>query len=154
MWAFYITHNQTRARAHTHTRTYTHRVELLWTSVQQHKKRTSFLQWDSNQRAQLSSGWRPTGRRNTKCHLHYANGITEVVLQYLATETQRKHEKQQSWLVVSQSRFEPAKYQLCRSQWPRGLRPESAADGLMGLRVRIPPGAWMFVSCECCVLSG
>jgi hypothetical protein len=25
---------------------------------------------------------------------------------------------------------------------------------LLGLRVRIPPGAWMSVSCECCVLSG
>jgi len=25
---------------------------------------------------------------------------------------------------------------------------------LLRLRVRIPPGAWMYVSCECCVLSG
>jgi hypothetical protein len=25
---------------------------------------------------------------------------------------------------------------------------------LLGLWVRIPPGAWMSVSCECCVLSG
>jgi hypothetical protein len=25
---------------------------------------------------------------------------------------------------------------------------------LLGLRVRIPPTAWMSVSCECCVLSG
>jgi hypothetical protein len=25
---------------------------------------------------------------------------------------------------------------------------------LLGLGVRIPPGAWMSVSCECCVLSG
>ena len=25
---------------------------------------------------------------------------------------------------------------------------------LAGMRVRIPPGAWMSVSCECCVLSG
>jgi hypothetical protein len=23
----------------------------------------------------------------------------------------------------------------------------------LGLWLRIPPGAWMFVSCECCVLS-
>jgi hypothetical protein len=41
-----------------------------------------------------------------------------------------------------------------RSQWPRGLRCGSAADRLLGLRVRIPPVAWMSVSCECCVLSG
>ena len=25
---------------------------------------------------------------------------------------------------------------------------------MLKLRVRIPPGAWMFVCCECCVLSG
>ena len=36
----------------------------------------------------------------------------------------------------------------------RGLRRGSAAARLMGLRVRIPPGAWMSVSFECCVLSG
>ena len=28
------------------------------------------------------------------------------------------------------------------------------AARLLGLRVRIPPGAWKFVSCDCCVLSG
>jgi len=42
----------------------------------------------------------------------------------------------------------------CRSQWPRGLRRRSAAARLLILWVRIPPGAWMFVLCECCVLSG
>ena len=42
----------------------------------------------------------------------------------------------------------------CRSQWPRGLRRRSAAARLLGLWVRIPPGAWMSVCCECCVLSG
>jgi len=41
-----------------------------------------------------------------------------------------------------------------RSQWPRGLRRRSAAARLLGLWVRIPPGAWMYLSCECCVLSG
>ena len=42
----------------------------------------------------------------------------------------------------------------CRSQWPRGLRRRFAAVRLLGSWVRIPPGAWMFVCCECCVLSG
>ena len=42
----------------------------------------------------------------------------------------------------------------CRSQWPRGLRRRSAAAPLLRSWVRIPPGAWMFVCCECCVLSG
>ena len=41
-----------------------------------------------------------------------------------------------------------------RSQRPRGLRPRSAAACLLRSWVRIPPGAWMFVCCECCVLSG
>jgi len=43
---------------------------------------------------------------------------------------------------------------FCRSQWPRDLRRRSAAARLLGLWVRIPPGAWMCVSYECCVLSG
>ena len=42
----------------------------------------------------------------------------------------------------------------CRSQWPRGLKRRSVAPRLLRSRVRIPPGAWMFVCCECCVLSG
>jgi hypothetical protein len=42
---------------------------------------------------------------------------------------------------------------LCgRSQWPCGLRRGSAAACVLGLWVRIPPGAWLSVLCECCVL--
>ena len=41
-----------------------------------------------------------------------------------------------------------------RSWWPRDLRHGSAAARLLGMWVRIPPGAWMSVCCECCVLSG
>ena len=43
---------------------------------------------------------------------------------------------------------------ICWSQWPRGLKGRSAAARLLRSWVRIPPGAWMFVCCECCVLSG
>jgi hypothetical protein len=39
-----------------------------------------------------------------------------------------------------------------RFRWPRCLRRESSVTRLLGLWVRIPPGAWMFV--VCCVLSG
>ena len=42
----------------------------------------------------------------------------------------------------------------CRSQWPHGLRRRSAADRLLRSWVRIPLGAWIFVCCKCCVLSG
>jgi hypothetical protein len=38
-------------------------------------------------------------------------------------------------------------------QWPRGLRHGSAAARLLGFWVRIPPGACIFASCDCCVLS-
>jgi len=42
-------------------------------------------------------------------------------------------------------------YIHCRSQWSRGLRRGSAAARLLGLWVRIPPGAWMsVVSVMCC----
>jgi hypothetical protein len=41
---------------------------------------------------------------------------------------------------------------LYRFRWSRGLRRGSAAARLLGLRVRIMPGAWMYVSCECCVV--
>ena len=43
---------------------------------------------------------------------------------------------------------------MCQSQWPPGLRRRSAAARLLRSWVRIPPGAWMFVYCDCCVLSG
>jgi len=42
----------------------------------------------------------------------------------------------------------------CRSQWPRGVRGRIVVARLLRFWVRIPPGAWMSVSCECCVLSG
>jgi hypothetical protein len=41
-----------------------------------------------------------------------------------------------------------------RSQWLRSLNRGSAAVRFLGLRVRIAQGAWMFISCECCVMSG
>ena len=43
---------------------------------------------------------------------------------------------------------------LRQSYWPRGLRRRSTAARLLRSWVRIPPGAWMSVCCECCVLSG
>ena len=42
----------------------------------------------------------------------------------------------------------------CRFQWPRGLRRRSAAARLLRSWVRIRPGAWVFICCKCCVLSG
>ena len=52
--------------------------------------------------------------------------------------------------------FEILSSKVCyrRSQWPRGLRRGSAAARLLRSWVPIPLGSWMFVCCECCVLSG
>ena len=44
-------------------------------------------------------------------------------------------------------KLEDRELDSCRAQWPSGLRRGSAANRLLGLRVRIPPGAWMFVFC-------
>ena len=41
-----------------------------------------------------------------------------------------------------------------RVQWSRGLKHASEVARLVELWVRILPTAWMFVSCECCALSG
>ena len=41
-----------------------------------------------------------------------------------------------------------------QSQWLRDQRRRSTAARLLRSWVRIPPKAWMFVCCECCVLSG
>jgi hypothetical protein len=43
---------------------------------------------------------------------------------------------------------------ICQSQWLLGLRRRSTVARLLWSWVRIPPGAWMFVCCVFCVLSG
>ena len=50
--------------------------------------------------------------------------------------------------------FKKSNSTRCRTRWPSGLKLESEADRLLGLRFRIPPGAWVSVCSECCVLSG
>jgi hypothetical protein len=50
--------------------------------------------------------------------------------------------------------FHSGKKHLCQSQWPRSLRLRSAAERLLGSWVRIPPEAWVSVSCTVFVLSG
>jgi len=49
-------------------------------------------------------------------------------------------------------RFHCRMEELSRSRWPCGLRSESAAARLLGLRVRIPPGPYISVSWSvvCC----
>jgi len=49
--------------------------------------------------------------------------------------------------------FVKTMYNNSRSQWSHGLRRRSLAARLLRLWVRIPPRAWIFVCCECCVFS-
>jgi hypothetical protein len=61
------------------------------------------------------------------------------------------------WVTGNSNEVFVAKYSphdaKCRSHWMDGLESGSVAVRLLGLRVGIPPEAWMSVSCECCVLS-
>jgi hypothetical protein len=58
------------------------------------------------------------------------------------------------WEILCSFVFSYLQTSVGRSQWPRGLRRRSSAARLARLWIRIPPGVWMFVCCECCVLSG
>jgi len=72
--------------------------------------------------------------------------ITEVKKNTLGSPgTKRKYDK-----IINNSSVRCK----CQSQWPRGLKRRSMAARLLRSWVRIPPGAWMFVYCECCVLLG
>ena len=51
------------------------------------------------------------------------------------------------------SRLLRSYYFSCKKYSCRFVAERSAADGLLGLRVRIPPGAWMFVLCVCCTVK-
>ena len=45
-----------------------------------------------------------------------------------------------------------SKSKKCRSQWPRHLRRRTTVACILRSWVRIPPGTWMSVCFECCVL--
>ena len=81
----------------------------------------------------------------------------------------RKSFRQTVWLRLpaatihtctdTQRTFFVPTFGICIWNWiclhcTRTLRRRSAAARLLRLWVRIPPGAWMFVCCECCLLSG
>ena len=51
-------------------------------------------------------------------------------------------------------KHKPKQFDTGRSRWPRDLKHGSAAERLLGLRVRISSGACLSDSSECCVLSG
>ena len=67
----------------------------------------------------------------------------------------RKENKKDLQVAISSpSRIDRVKLTASQSQWPRGLRRRSEAARLKRLWVRVPTVTWMYVCCECCVLSG
>ena len=85
---------------------------------------------------------------------HKILGSIKAVFDFYLTSTSRifRSDKQRSQVLTTKYLLCDTGY--CRSQWPCGLRRRSSAARLLRSWVRIPPGAWMFVCCECCVLSG
>ena len=71
------------------------------------------------------------------------------LLMVLSVETVLEIFTQEVYFIIGYSKSFKS-----RSQWPRGLRRRSVVACLLRLLVQIPPGAWMFVCCECCVSSG
>ena len=91
------------------------------------------------------SNW---ARPETSAIRGWNSGIPEAVLKMLGLENSpfRGEHTDSYFVFVSDI--------PCRSQWPRGLRRGCTAARQLRSLVRIPPGAWMFACCECCVLSG
>jgi hypothetical protein len=83
---------------------------------------------------------RVTGQIQHKCHRPTRTTFHAVINTFNAKT------KQLSTLLSTIRIFSVSEQKIVQ-------RRVSAADRLLGLRVRIPPGAWMSVCCKCCVLS-
>jgi hypothetical protein len=83
--------------------------------------------------------------------MDYANNMCCLQMLIPFSLTTLRPETLWHWLVFSK-RFHYWVLYLPGPPIPMTGRPRgrSAADRLLGLRVRIPPGAWMFVRFECC----
>ena len=76
------------------------------------------------------------------------------IISQTARLAEKKFTERKMWLLIFSTACAYHSKKNRRSQWPRGLRRRSAAARLLGSWVRIPPGTWTFVCCDCCVLSG
>ena len=92
----------------------------------------------------FNSGFKGLNQRGYK-----SAEATVTRIRLLGASTVRKYDQRGPLLW-----FCTRSIQYSRSQLPRGLRRRSAAARLLRSWVRIPPGAWMFVCCQCYVLSG
>ena len=116
-----------------------------------------------------SAEWLANGCALRRCHRDFGRyteetvGFPEWTVQFSVWKTTGKDSSEACAIACQNcavySLFPPgmtthSKIALFISECTGRLRSGSAAAHLLGLWVRIPPGAWMFVSCECCVLSG
>jgi len=100
-------------------------------------------------------------------HFTYTSAVWKTEVQHFSLWSQKEQRRtyidigvpiHQVFLVLSVNFLFVATLQRkvdlrrSRSQWPRDLWRVSRFVRLLGLRDRIPPEAWMSVSCECCVL--
>jgi hypothetical protein len=86
---------------------------------------------------------------------HSARGaLTEYLKKYTFLNTGTCSATDWKSAITIDKKLIGVKLYLGRSQWPCGLRRGSTAARLLGLWLRIPPRAWISVSCDCCVLSG
>ena len=84
-----------------------------------------------------------------------------LVIPYFSTIAHKPHQVRENanaqkcafWFSLHLSENFLILWGIRLSQWPRGRRRRSAAAPLLRVWVRIPPGAWMSVYYECCVLS-
>jgi hypothetical protein len=80
----------------------------------------------------------------SEAHFFLLHGVYVQITRFLVTQAFHMPHSTRSWRDNPKKRnFEAPYFVICRSQWPSGLRFESAATRFVGLRVWIPPMAWM-----------
>jgi hypothetical protein len=99
----------------------------------------------------ILAGIEPATFRFVAPHLNHCD--TAVPRKYSTGEESHEQKRKEGFLFFLKKKWNSTQ-KVRRSQWPRGLMCGTAAARLLGFWVRIPPGAWMSVCCECCVLSG
>jgi hypothetical protein len=80
-------------------------------------------------------------------HPLFSNTVQNILAWWLFPPLRSLH-----CLFASVLIFENLLAQTSQSYWPRWGG--SAVAHFLELHVRIPPGAWMSLSCDCCLLSG
>jgi hypothetical protein len=88
---------------------------------------------------------------NSVCSIHFKR--IEIRTE-IWSETLKERENSGN-IAAELTKLKPVSKKYVRKvfRWPRGLTRGSAAACLLGLWVRIPPRAWIFVSYECLTLS-